>query len=126
MFYTKKACFWNTSKVRLIKMFAWSVFLLSSLGPGDIVVSLLSGVWKFLVRPRPHVRKYDLWRSFLLCGSQPRSVPRRLNDISMICTAQSDPLNFQSTLNNREWITDAGSDKGIKSSSHIKDYLKKR
>jgi len=59
-------------------MFAWYVYLLSSLGPGDIVVSLLPGIWKFLVRQRPRVRKYDLWRFFFLCGSQPRSVGRRL------------------------------------------------
>jgi len=29
MFYTKKVCFWNTWKIRLQRMFAWSVFLLS-------------------------------------------------------------------------------------------------
>jgi len=84
----EKACFWDTSKVRLKRMFAWSVFSLSSWGPEDIVVSLFPGVWKFLVRQRPRVRKYDLWRFFLLCGSQPRSVRRRLNDILTICTAQ--------------------------------------
>ena len=36
----EKSVFFNTSNVRLKKMFAWSVFSLSSWGPEDIVVFL--------------------------------------------------------------------------------------
>jgi len=100
----------------------WLPWLLSRRGVPRLIVGERDQTW---LTKNPRVRKYDLWRSFLLCGSQPQSLPHSLNDILMICTAQSDPLNFQPTLNNRG-ITDAGSEKGIKSSSHISRIIWKK
>jgi len=53
MFYTIKVRFLKTWMVRLQRMFAWKVFLLSSWGPGASMVSLPLGIWKNLVRPWP-------------------------------------------------------------------------